>query len=83
MKTDMLRNAISIIVGFIILWYCRAMFNFFPFSGNDFAVKAIGFTGLLICIVLVVCTYWIISEININCKSKLNSKKSSHTIFCI
>ena len=63
MKNDMIRNAVSIILGFFILWYCGAMYNFLPFLGDDFAVRAIGFTGLLICAVIVVCTCWIISEI--------------------
>lgn len=63
MKNDMIRTAISIILGFIILWYVGAMFNFFPFIGDDFAVRAIGFTGLLICVALVACTCWIITVI--------------------
>ena len=63
MKDNLLREAISIVVGFIILWYIGAMFNFFPFAFDNLTVGAIGFTGLLICIVIVVCTYWIIHSI--------------------
>ena len=39
------RNALGLIAGYIVLWYAGAMLNFFPFS-------AVGFTGLLLCIVL-------------------------------
>ncbi len=56
-------HAIAIILGFIVLWYCGAMLNFFPFLADDFAVRAAGFTGTLLCIVIVGCTHWIISEI--------------------
>lgn len=63
MNKELLRNSISIIIGFIVLWYCGAMIDFFPFIGDDFAVRAIGFTGLLICAVIVICTRWIISVI--------------------
>ena len=61
-KGDMLRLAISIVIGYILLWYAGALYNFFPFLGDDFACRAIGFTGLLICVVIVACTYWIIHE---------------------
>lgn len=63
MKKDLLRNAVSIVVGFIAFWYAGAMMDFLPFIGNDPAVKAIGFTGLLLCIVIVVCTCWILESI--------------------
>lgn len=63
MGNKIIRVTVSIIIGYIVLWYAGAMFNFFPFLGDDFAVRAVGFTGLLICIVVVLCTYWIISEI--------------------
>ena len=49
MEKDIIRIALSIIAGFFVLWYCGAMFNFFPFFGNDSVLNAIGFTGLLIC----------------------------------
>lgn len=63
MENNIIRVAVPIIIGYIVLWYAGAMFNFFPFLGDDFAVRAVGFTGLLICIVVVLCTCWIISEI--------------------
>ena len=59
MKNDE-RNAVCIIIGFIILWYVGAMFNFFPFIGDD---SAVGFTGLLVVIAMVICTCWIIDTI--------------------
>lgn len=63
MEKDMIRNAIAIIAGFFVLWYCGAMFNFFPFFGTDLVLKAIGFTGLLLCAAVVICTCWVICEI--------------------
>ena len=59
----MIQNSVRIIITFILLWYCGAMFNFFPFIGDNLAINAIGFTGLLHCAVLVVCTCWIIHEL--------------------
>ena len=66
MEKDMLRIVISIVVNYIILWYVGAMFNFFPFRANDLVLSAIGFTGLMICLVIVGCTCWIIHEIKKN-----------------
>ncbi len=57
------RNAASIVVGVIILWYAGARFNFFPFVGGELTVNAVGFTGLLIVIVIVICTCWIVDTI--------------------
>lgn len=56
---DIERNAICMIVMYIVLWYAGAMIDFFPFIGDD----AVGFTGLLIVIVIVMCTCWIIDTI--------------------
>ncbi|HBR01010.1 MAG TPA: hypothetical protein DD738_00160 [Ruminiclostridium sp.] len=63
MKPNFLREVIAITVGFIVAWYAGAMFNFFPFMADDLSIRAIGFTGLLLCIVIVICTVWIIKEI--------------------
>lgn len=57
-----IKRAIGIVVGFIVLWYAGAMLNFFPFLGSDLVVGEIGYTGLLVCIVLVTCTCWIVDE---------------------
>lgn len=63
MKNNIVRNGICMIVVFIVLWYAGAMFNFFPFIGGDLVINAVGFTGLLIAIVIVMCTCWIIDTI--------------------
>ena len=65
---DVTRNAISMIVGFIVLWYGGAMFNFFPFVGGDLVINAVGFTRLLVVIAVVICTCWIIDELGTNRK---------------
>lgn len=62
MEKNTFRIVVSIVIGYIVLWYVGAMFSFFPFLGDD-AVSAIGFTGLLICLVIVACACWIIEEI--------------------
>ena len=64
MKFDFLIKVIAIIVGFIVAWYAGAMCNFLPFIGDDLSICAIGFTGLLLCIVIVMCAVWIIREIH-------------------
>lgn len=48
---------------FIGLWYLGAMWDFFPFLGDDFGVRAAGFTGLLVCLNLALCAGWIAEEI--------------------
>lgn len=63
MKDDLLRSAVSIVAGFLVFWYAGAMSDFFPFLADDYAVRAVGFTGLLLCVVMVVCTCWIICVI--------------------
>ena len=57
------RNAVCIIVVYIVLWYAGAMFGFFPFSAGDLVLGAVGFTGLLIVMAIVACTCWIIDTI--------------------
>ena len=73
------RNALALIVGFIVLWYAGAMFNFFPFMANDLTLSAVGFTGLLLCIVMVLCTVWIISELR-TARNRDNIRASRMTI---
>lgn len=58
-----IKMAAAVIAGFIVLWYAGAMLNFFPFIGNDLVIRAVGFTGLLVCTVLVLCTCRIVDEI--------------------
>ncbi|MCI8695559.1 MAG: hypothetical protein HFH99_02065 [Lachnospiraceae bacterium] len=57
---DVERYAILIIIGYLVLWYAGAMFSFLPFLGDS---AVVGFTGLLIVIVIVICTCWIIDTI--------------------
>ena len=57
---DVERYAILIIIGYLVLWYAGAMFSFLPFLGDSAVVC---FTGLLIVIVIVICTCWIIDTI--------------------
>lgn len=59
--SEMGRNAICIILGFIVLWYAGAMFNFIPFVGD---AAEVGYTGLLVVIAMVACTCWIIETIS-------------------
>ena len=56
---DMQRNAVCIIIMYIVLWYAGAMFDFFPFIGGD----SVAFTGLLVVVATVICTCWIIDTI--------------------
>ena len=62
------RNALCIIVGSVVLWYAGAMFNFFPFMADNPTIRTVGFTGLLIALVIVICACWIIETIRKNCK---------------
>ena len=57
---DVERYAILIIIGYLVLWYAGAMFSFLHFLGDS---AVVGFTGLLIVIVIVICTCWIIDTI--------------------
>ena len=47
---DVERYAILIIIGYLVLWYAGAMFSFLPSLGDS---AVVGFTGLLIVIVIV------------------------------
>ena len=62
MNKGMFQVVFTIIIGYIVFWYAGGMINFIPFIANDFAVRAIGFTGLLLCSVIVFCACWIIRE---------------------
>ncbi len=57
------RYVTGTMIGYIALWYAGAMFNFFPFGGRDFILAAVGFTGFLITITIVLCACWIIQTI--------------------
>ena len=40
-----------VIVFVIVGWYIGAMFDFFPFYADDFAVRAVGFATLILSVV--------------------------------
>lgn len=50
------RFVLSVMIGVIVAYYAGAMFDFFPFLADDFAVRAIGFCTLIICTVVAICT---------------------------
>lgn len=60
------REIAAMITGFVVVWYAGAMLNCFPFMVDDLSINAVAFTGLLLCIVIVICTCRIIEEIRKN-----------------
>lgn len=55
------RKLAAVIVGYVFLWYVGAMFDFFPFSlADDLSISASAYSGLLVCIVAVLCAGWIV-----------------------
>lgn len=60
---DTVRNTMCLAVGFIVLWYAGAMVDFFPFAGDDLAIRAAGFTGLLVVLAVAACACWVVAEI--------------------
>ena len=52
----------GVLFGVIFLFYTGAMFNFFPFMGNDLVSKEIGFCTLIVCLVIAVCTCIILEK---------------------
>lgn len=52
------------IVGVIVAWYAGAMFNFFPFMGDDLIMREIGFCTLIISAVVAACTVSIKNTLN-------------------
>lgn len=57
------RRTAGMLVEFIALWYLGALMDFFPFLGDDFGVRAAGFTGLLVCLNVALCAGWIMEEL--------------------
>jgi hypothetical protein len=62
----MKKNNVKMILGIgfavIALFYAGAMFNFFPFIGDDLIVREIGFCTLIICLTIAVCTCIILDK---------------------
>ena len=57
---------LGIAIGVIATYYVGGMCNFLPFIADDFAIRAVGFCTLIICVVLAICTSLIISAIQKN-----------------
>lgn len=75
------RKLAAVVVGFVILWYAGAMLDFFPFSiANDMSINAVAYTGLLVCVVTVLCAGWIVEEIHRASKDREggNDRGESH-----
>ncbi|MBR4959577.1 MAG: hypothetical protein IKY52_01630 [Clostridia bacterium] len=73
---DYLKIIIGTVLGTILVWYAGAMLGFFPFMGNDLAVREIGFCTLIICTVIAVCTCIILSAMKKSDTEKHDSSDS-------
>ena len=80
MKKDNVKIIISISVGTVIAFYFGAMFNFFPFMGNDLMMRAIGFCTLIICAVIAICTCVILNTIKKDNSDNYNHEKNDKHI---
>lgn len=56
------RFVICVILLVILAWYIGAMVNFLPFYSDDLTISAIGFSTLIICTVLALCTVLILRK---------------------
>ena len=64
MKRHTLRNTlITAIAGYYLLWFVGGMLDFLMFPANDMAVRACSYIGLILCVEIVLCSYWIIREL--------------------
>lgn len=54
----------GIVIGVVVLFYIGAMFDFFPFIADDLVIRALGFCTLIICIVLAVCTCFLLDHLD-------------------
>ena len=56
-----MRLIIGVVLGVVVLFYIGAMFGFFPFTiCDDLVIRAVAFCTLIICLVIAVCTCFII-----------------------
>lgn len=61
MKNQKMRLIIGVVLGVVVLFYIGAMFGFFPFTiCDDLVIQAVAFCTLIICLVIAVCTCFII-----------------------
>ena len=54
----------GVVIGVVVLFYIGAMFDFFPFIADDLVIRALGFCTLIICIVLAVCTCFLMDHLD-------------------
>lgn len=61
MEKMKIRLIIGVMIGVVVLFYICAMFGFFPFTiCDDLVIRAVAFCTLIICLVIAVCTFFII-----------------------
>ena len=61
MEKKKIRLIVGIVLGGVALFYIGAMFGFFPFTiCDDLVIRAVAFCTLIICLVIAICTCFII-----------------------
>ena len=61
MKNQKMRLIIGVVLGVVVLFYIGAMVGFFPFTiSDDLVIRAVAVCTLIICLVIAVCTCFII-----------------------
>lgn len=73
MKNQKMRLIIGVVLGVVVLFYIGAMFGFFPFTiCDDLVIRAVAFCTLIICLVIAVCTFFIIDFLDklVDCLEK-------------
>ena len=61
MEKKKIRLIVGTVLGAVALFYTGAMFGFFPFTiCDDLVIRAVAFCTLIICLVISVCTCFII-----------------------
>lgn len=58
-----LKFVLSVIGGAVVAFYVGAMFGFFPFFANNLMIRAVGFSTVIICAVIAICTCIIVKKI--------------------
>lgn len=61
MEKMKIRLIIGVVIGVVVLFYIGAMLGFLPFSlCDDLVIRAVAFCTLIICLVIAICTCFII-----------------------
>lgn len=55
------RYIICVIVCVVLSWYAGAMFNFFPFWGDNYLARELGFCTLILSVVIAISTCVIVN----------------------